>query len=110
MKFNITTILAALVIILFGYIIFKPTQEVPTIYPNKEIDSLKVVITQLEYKKAQADSLITQYKDSVKALDKEIVAKKQTITNIRNFYEAKIKNINKLTPTELNQFFADRYK
>lgn len=109
-KFNSTTVLAILVVVLLGYIIFKPAKQLTPDSHKRELDSLKVLVVQLEYQKAQADSTIVQYKDSIKVLDKDIVAKKQTITNIRNFYETKIKAINKLTPTELGEFFTDRYK
>jgi len=109
-KFNFTVVLAILVVILLGYIIFVPTKQPTPDDHKRELDSLKALVIQLDYQKAQADSMIVQYEDSIKVLDKEITAKKQTITNIRNFYETKIEAINKLTPTELNKFFTDRYK
>ena len=82
-KFNITTILAILVVVLFGYITFVPMHQ-PTVDDHKkDLDSLKTLIIQLEYKKAQADGTIVHYKDSVKVLNQEIAAKKQTIVDIR---------------------------
>jgi hypothetical protein len=118
MKFNLKSIdpifvLAGLSILLIAYIIFQPkpnTFEGERAKYQKQIDSLNSLITDIQYKQIMSDSVITLYSDTVKKLNQDIREKKKVIIKIRKDYEEKIKDLSKLTPTQLSEFFTNRYK
>jgi len=77
---------------------------------KSEIDSLSKMIGSLEKDQLKYDSLITQYKDSLVAIEHQIDSTKHKITQIQNYYGDKIKAIDNATHDELGDFFTNRYK
>lgn len=108
-----TYILAVVIIVLLGYIIFspKPTNfELEKSSYKRQIDSLNTISKSLYSQQLHLDSVITAYTKTIEELNVKVDKKNQEINKIHNQYETKIKNINKLSPSELSKFFADRYK
>jgi len=77
---------------------------------KSEIDSLSKMINVLEKDQLKYDSLVTQYKDSLMVMDRQIDSTKHKITQIQNYYGNKIKAIDNATHDELGDFFTNRYK
>lgn len=77
---------------------------------KREIDSLSLLILDLEKSKQEQYALIQGYEKQVIVLDHKIDSTEQNILDTRKYYENKIKNTNKYTSTELDSFFTDRYK
>lgn len=110
MEKTLNYILGVLVLVLGGYIFFAPTPESTDIKYIRQVDSLNNVIVNLQQEQEEANKTIVLYEENVKKLDLEIQETKEKITKMQKDYDAKIKNINKLTPTQLSKFFAERYK
>jgi len=77
---------------------------------KSEIDSLSKMIEALKKDQLKYDSLITQYKDNLMIMDRQIDSTKHKITQIQNYYGNKIKAIDNATHDELGDFFTNRYK
>jgi len=77
---------------------------------KSEIDSLSKMIEALKKDQLKYDSLITQYKDNLMIMDRQIDSTKHKITQIQNYYGNKIKAIDTATHDELGDFFTNRYK
>ncbi len=110
MEKTLNYILGVLVLVLGGYILFAPTPESTDIKYIRQVDSLNNIIVNLQQEQEEASKTITIYEENVKRLDLEIQETKEKITKMQKDYEAKIKNINKLTPSQLSKFFTERYK
>jgi predicted nucleic acid-binding Zn-ribbon protein len=115
MKLEVTRtnlVLFAIVVGLLIYsIAFAPNRNgVKYIKPQHELDSLAHVITDLKREQHAKDSVITNLKSEVSALDKVIYNQKVKIVKIREEYDTKIKTVSNYTPSELDSFFAERYK
>ena len=106
-------ILAAIAIILLGYILitrnFSKTAVDNTAYIHK-IDSLNSVILDYKTKQLNLNKKIASYELDIKRLDFQIDSAKNKIIEIRHFYDKKIKNISRYSASELDDFFANRYK
>lgn len=74
------------------------------------VDSLSNVISVLEYRQLEKDSLIIGFQQDIVKLDVEIDATETKITEIQNQHEEELNNIERFTVTDLDKFFADRYK
>lgn len=106
-------ILSVAVLALLIYIVAfsgKPVIEDKYATEKRQIDSLTTEINTLRKLQITQDSIINKHRDSIIALDIVIEAKNQKIIDLRKYYNDKIKNAGNYTPTELNSFFADRYK
>ena len=114
MKFNtLSVILFIVVIALVAFIIFgKDSSNDTDKYARQkyEIDSLNSIINTFETQQLVQDSIIKDYQIQVIKLDQETDAAKYKITNIKHEYSTKIQTVSNYTPTELDKFFADRYK
>ena len=75
-----------------------------------KIDSLNTLIVRLNKSEKRLDSLTTTYKDSVAVLDHKLISKQNELTKQREQYGKKIKTTRYYTPTQLDSFFASRYK
>jgi len=116
MKLEVTKthlILAAIAIILIGYILitrnFSKTVVDNSNYIHK-IDSLNSVILDYRTKQLDLDKKIASYELDIKRLDFQIDSAENKIIEIRNYYDNKIKNISRYSASELDDFFAKRYK
>ena len=116
MKLEVTKtnmILAAVILLLLGYIIVTSTTSNVSvkdpIYENK-IDSLNRAIADYQKQQLVLDGKISNYELDIKKLDNEIDSTKQVIIDQRKYYGNKIKNAGKYTASELDTFFTNRYK
>lgn len=102
-----TTLIATLT-----YLLSRPITNVNGLstQDQKSVDSLNIRIGVLEYQQKLSDSLVADYKKDIDILDHKINSTKNKVIQIRKDYEGKIKDINRYTPTELHNFFTDRYK
>lgn len=87
----------------------QPTTGIP-IKQTEQLDSLTQLITVLEYRQKQKDSIIDTYKKEVIVLDKKIDSTNTKIYEVRKYYKHKIDAIRRYNPTELDEFFSNRYK
>ena len=74
------------------------------------VDSLSNVISVLEYRQFEKDSLIIGFQEDISLLDIEIDATETKITQIQNQHEEELNNIERFTVTDLDEFFTNRYK
>lgn len=112
LKSNFKTIIQ----IIFGfviiyYLIFFLTPNVKMAASQKqELDSLNVVIKQLHEDNLKLEDDITNFNEQIKEVDSHIDKIKGQKTIVKEIYHEKISNVDKLTITELDSFFANRYK
>jgi len=88
-----------------------PTQDIPNNYDKqkREIDSLGNIINGLKKDQIKLnESLKSQYV-KVDSLNKEIITTEKELTKTRAYYGNKIKDITSSSPSELNEFFTERY-
>jgi peptidoglycan hydrolase CwlO-like protein len=116
MKIEVTKInlvLAAVIVLLFIYIIIARNFSNPVVDNSKyeaKIDSLDNVI--LDYRKQQLDldKKIAGYEIDIRRLDFQIDSAENKIIEIRNYYGQRIKTVGRYSTSELDDFFAKRYK
>lgn len=72
------------------------------------IDTVDVTPYKVKIKKQ--DSLIQVYQNNIDTLTAKQNQLSQKLQQTRKEYEIKIQNIKRYTPTQLDSFFADRYK
>jgi septal ring factor EnvC (AmiA/AmiB activator) len=77
---------------------------------KKEIDSLQVEISKLKKSQLKLNKDIDKQILVTDSLNKEIKTTEKELTQTRTYYASKIKNINSSSPSELNEFFTERYK
>jgi hypothetical protein len=117
MKLNIYHIIGFIVytalIVLVTYLLMKPQPTNVNGFNSSEqsrIDSLNIKIGELEGRQRISDSLVAKYKQDLAVLDHKMDSTKIRVTQIRKYYENKIKDVSSYTPSELDRFFADRYR
>lgn len=77
---------------------------------KKEIDSLQVEISKLKKNQIKLDKNLNKQILVIDSLSKEIKKTEKELIQTRTYYANKIKNINSSSPSELNEFFTERYK
>lgn len=77
---------------------------------KREIDSLKIKITEFKKFNIVLDSKINKQQKVIDSLDIKILNTKKELTKTRIYHDNKIKNINSSSPSELSKFFTERYK
>jgi septal ring factor EnvC (AmiA/AmiB activator) len=77
---------------------------------KKEIDSLQVEISKLKKSQLELNKDIDKQVLVIDSLNKEIKITEKELIQTRTYYGSKIKNINSSSPSELNEFFTERYK
>ena len=99
-------------IVTLTYLLLRPNTNVNGLstQDQKYVDSLNIRIGELEGQQKVSDSLIANYKKDIEVLDHKIDSTKNKVIQIRKDYEGKIKDISRYTPTQLDNFFTDRYK
>lgn len=116
MKFEVTKtnmVLAAVVILLLSYILITRNYSNTTVEDPKyksQIDSLNTVILDFKNKQLDLDKKIANYELDIRRLDFQIDSAENKIIEIRNYYGEKIKTVGRYSTSELDRFFADRYK
>jgi hypothetical protein len=102
---------AVVVFITWYFVKPQPTSNTGLTKENQQIvDSLTNIISVLEYRQFEKDSIITAYQEDISALDIQIDATETKITQIQNQHEEDLNNIERFTVTDLDEFFANRYK
>jgi len=81
----------------------------PDPYKSK-IDSLNIELKHIRANQITLDNKIKSYKDSILKFNFKIDSLSNELTETRNYYGKKIKDITRWNYTELNQFFTNRYK
>jgi len=75
-----------------------------------KIDSLTLMIKEIELEQQKLDSNIVSYNQKIDEVDNHIDKIKGQKTIVKEIYHEKINNVDKLTVRELDSFFTDRYK
>jgi peptidoglycan hydrolase CwlO-like protein len=77
---------------------------------KKEIDSLQNETNKLKDLNYQLGNEIYLQNKVVDSLNQEIKTTEKELTQTRTYYGKKIKDLNSSSPSELNEFFTERYK
>jgi len=114
MKINkLTTTLLIIIALLIAVLIITSGNNGPEIDPyapeKRAIDSLGKIITKLDLEQLKQDSIINSYKIKIESLEYKVDSTKNKITEIKNYYGKKIKDISNYTNDELDGFFTERY-
>jgi peptidoglycan hydrolase CwlO-like protein len=109
---NASHLILGAIILLLLWLLLKPTKVDLSKYDKqkKEIDSLNNVLVSFQKKQLELDKSILYHQNRIDSLTDKISNTNQEITNTRAYYDKKIKDINNYTPSQLNDFFAKRYK
>ena len=104
-------VLYTTLIVVLTYLLTRPNATVDglTIKERERIDSLNIYIVELEHRQRVSDDLIVKYKQDINLLNHKIDSTKTRVIQIRSYYENKLKNVSRYTPTELDNFFSARY-
>ena len=105
-------VLYTAIIVLITYLLVRPSNNVAgvTLQDQHTLDSLNIRIGELEGQQKLSDSLIANYKKDIEVLDHKIDSTKTKVIQIREYYDKKLKDIKRLSSTELDSFFTERYK
>jgi septal ring factor EnvC (AmiA/AmiB activator) len=105
-------IMGAIILFLLWFALLKPTKNDSSKYDKQkqQIDSLNNVLNGLKKEQVELDKSIKFHQTKIDSLDYEIDSTNQQITNIRNYYGKKIRDIANYTPSQLDDFFSKRYK
>jgi peptidoglycan hydrolase CwlO-like protein len=109
---NASHLILGAIILLMLWLLLKPTKVDLSKYDKqkKEIDSLNNVLVSFQKKQLELDKSILYHQNRIDSLTDKISNTNQEITNTRAYYDKKIKDISNFTPSQLNDFFAKRYK
>jgi len=100
-----------LLFLLFLFSLRSKSVDLPDYSKQKQtIDSLNNMVLDLKKEQVTFDKTLKFHQYKISLINYRIDSTKQEITNIRNYYGKKIRDINKYTPSELNNFFSSRYK
>jgi uncharacterized coiled-coil protein SlyX len=77
---------------------------------EQKIDSLNNVILGLEDKQLELNRSIAYQQNEIVVLNKQIDSTNIEIVKVKEHYGKKIKNITTYTPTQLDNFFTERYQ
>jgi peptidoglycan hydrolase CwlO-like protein len=103
--------MGAIILLLLIFIFFRPETVDLSKYngQKQEIDSLNHTLINLQKKQVELDNSILQHQVKIDSLNNEINITNQEIIDIRVRYDKKLKDINTYTPSQLNDFFSERY-
>jgi peptidoglycan hydrolase CwlO-like protein len=104
-------IMGAIILLLLWFTFIQPSPSTSSKYDKqkREIDSLNRTLIDLEKKQVELDNSILQHQVKIDSLNNEINTTNQEITDIRVRYDKKLKDITTYTPSQLNDFFSERY-
>lgn len=106
---DIVTLILFCAVILMGGYIYKSRGGTDYTEYERKIDSLDVVVSNLELQQLAKDSALVYYKYQLDSLGIEKKAVEREINDVRQFYSKAIKDIGKLSITQLDSFFTARY-
>jgi septal ring factor EnvC (AmiA/AmiB activator) len=101
-----------LLLLLIFLIYFRPTPTQINTYDKekREIDSLKTEINKLKNIQDTLTIDLGKQQKVIDSLSNEIKKTEKELTKNRTYYGKKIKNLTSSSPSELHQFFTERYK
>ena len=107
-----TAIMIVIAAVLLWVYTFKSCEpNTTTTYSQTQvIDSLSRVISDLKRHQQYIDGLIVVQETQLDKLSKQIDSTTSQLQETRKQYDAKIKNISNYTDTQLERFFAARYR
>lgn len=111
-KLNISHLVMGAIILLLLLVVFLRPETINLSKYDKqkqEIDSLNHTLIDLQKKQVELDNSILQHQFKIDSLNNEINTTNQEITDIRVRYDKKLKDISTYTPSQLNDFFSERY-
>ena len=92
------------------YLIFFLTPKVKMSTEQRfKIDSLNTSINSLQQQQIKLDNNIYEYNQKISQIDNSIDKIKNEKTIIREYYHEKIINVDNLSTSEIDSFFANRY-
>lgn len=105
-------IMGAIILFLLWFAFLKPTKNDSSKYDKQkqQIDSLNNILNGLKKEQVELDKSIKFHQTKIDSLNCEIDSTNKEITNIRNYYGKKIRDISNYTPSQLDDFFSKRYK
>jgi peptidoglycan hydrolase CwlO-like protein len=106
-------IIGGILLLLIIFLIFFRTTPTPINTYDKEkreIDSLQNETNKLKTLNLQLGNEVYLQNKVVDSLNKEIKTTEKELTQTRTYYGNKIKDLNSSSPSELNEFFTERYK
>ena len=93
------------------YLIFFLTPKVKmSVEQKQQIDSLNVLIKNLHEDNLRLENKISDFNQEIENIDINIKGIKGQKTIVKEIYHEKISNVDKLSISELDSFFANRYK
>jgi len=103
--------MGAIILLLLLVVFLRPKTVDSSKYDKQkqEIDSLNRTLIDLQKKQVELDNSILQHQFKIDSLNNEINTTNQEITDIRVRYDKKLKDITTYTPSQLNDFFSERY-
>ena len=105
-----TLIKVAFGLFILYYLIFFLTPRVQMAADEKvKIDSLNLMIKEIELEQKKLDSTIQGYNEKIDEVDNHIGKIKGQKTIVKEIYHEKINSVDKLTTPELDSFFSNRY-
>ena len=111
-KFNVShLVMGAIILLLLIFLFLRPETVDLSKYDKQkqEIDSLNRTLIDLQKKQVELDNSILQHQVKIDSLNNEINTTNQEIIDIRVRYDKKLKDISTYTPSQLNDFFSERY-
>jgi peptidoglycan hydrolase CwlO-like protein len=106
----VTIVFIATVLIFTGVFKFEHKVEDKQKILQTTIDSLKSEIDTLQAERQKYDEQIISLQDSVVKVLGQIHTKENRLNDLKNEYEVKINNIDKLSSDELTSILSERYK
>lgn len=104
------SVVSLTLLLYFIFVKVTPTQVGDYTKQKQKIDSLNVVITGLESKQIELNRSIFSQQLEIDILNREIDSTNKEIVKVRKYYAKKIKDITTYTPTQLDNFFTERYQ
>jgi septal ring factor EnvC (AmiA/AmiB activator) len=104
--------MGAIILLLLLVVFFQPSTSNSSKYDKekKEIDSLQNVIGELKDINQELGNEIHIQTKIMDSLNQEIKSTEKELTQTRIYYGNKIKDLNSSSPSELNEFFSERYQ
>lgn len=106
-----TIVKVSFVLFLLYYIIYFLTPKVQmTVDQKQKIDSLNILINKMNEDNKNLEYKIDEFQSQIIDIDNNIDKIKGQKTIVKEIYHEKINNVDKLSISELDSFFANRYK
>jgi septal ring factor EnvC (AmiA/AmiB activator) len=104
--------MGAIILLLLLVVFLRPEMVGLSKYDKekKEIDSLQNVIGELKDINQELGNEIHIQTKIMDSLNQEIKSTEKELTQTRIYYGNKIKDLNSSSPSELNEFFSERYQ